>query len=226
MRLVIYWRLLNNVIVNGRSQMTERDVIQVFDREGHSGQAIFSSADDGSGRVLVRLEDGGKLLLDPTLLERQADGSYRLDMAFDALVARAGSADEQVIPIVEEDVAVEKRVVERGRVRIQKSVTERDVLVDPPLIHEHVEVERIPVNKIVETAPAIRQEGDTMIVPVLEEVVVAEIRLMLKEEVHITRKRSEVREPQQVRLRREHVSIDRIDEGADAHGDTSQPHEV
>jgi stress response protein YsnF len=40
---------------------------------------------------------------------------------------------------------------------------------------------------MVETAPGIRTEGDVTIVPVLEEVLVVEKRLLLKEELHIRR---------------------------------------
>jgi len=41
---------------------------------------------------------------------------------------------------------------------------------------------------VVETAPEIRTEGDVTIVPVLEEVLVVEKRLVLKEELHIRRR--------------------------------------
>jgi Domain of unknown function (DUF2382) len=53
---------------------------------------------------------------------------------------------------------------------------------------ETVEVTRVPVDKMVETAPEIRTEDDVTIVPVLEEVLVVEKRLVLKEELHIRRR--------------------------------------
>jgi stress response protein YsnF len=49
-----------------------------------------------------------------------------------------------------------------------------------------------------------------MIIPVLEEVLVVEKRLMLREEVRITRRRSEVHETQEVMLRSESVSVERL----------------
>ena len=55
-----------------------------------------------------------------------------------------------------------------------------------------------------------RQEGDTLIVPVLEEVLVVEKRLLLKEEVRITRTRTEVHSPQAVTLRSEEAVIEEI----------------
>jgi stress response protein YsnF len=45
----------------------------------------------------------------------------------------------------------------------------------------------VPVGCIVETAPEIRTKGDLTIVPVLEEVLLVEKRLVLKEELHIRR---------------------------------------
>ena len=53
---------------------------------------------------------------------------------------------------------------------------------------ETVEVTRVPIDKVVETAPEIRTDGDVTIVPVLEEVLVVEKRLVLKEELHIRRR--------------------------------------
>ena len=58
--------------------------------------------------------------------------------------------------------------------------------------------------------PATRDEGDTLIIPVFEEVLVIERRIRLKEELHIHRKREIVHEPQQVLLRREEVTVERL----------------
>jgi len=65
------------------------------------------------------------------------------------------------------------------------------------------------VNRVVSVAPEVRHEGDVMIVPVLEEVLVVEKRLMLREELRITRRKDEAREPQRVTLRTEQVEVTR-----------------
>ena len=67
-----------------------------------------------------------------------------------------------VIPVIEEAVTVEKRVIESGKVRVSKRISEHEELVDVPLFHEEVSVERVPINLFVEARPPIRQEGDTM----------------------------------------------------------------
>jgi uncharacterized protein (TIGR02271 family) len=82
--------------------------------------------------------------------------------------------------------------------------------VDEPTVREEVTVERVPVNQFVEHAPEPRQEGDTVVYPVLEEVVVVQRRLLLKEEVRVTKRVTESRDPQTVTLRSEEVKIERV----------------
>ena len=78
--------------------------------------------------------------------------------------------------------------MERGRYRIDVRVVERDQSVEQTLERQDVEVERIAVGRVVETAPEIRQEGDVMIIPIVEEEVVLVTRLVLREEIHIRKK--------------------------------------
>jgi uncharacterized protein (TIGR02271 family) len=118
--------------------------------------------------------------------------------------------EEIVLPVMEETVAIHKREIESGRVRIEKTVHERDVLVDEALMREQVDVERVAINRYVDSPPAVRHEGDTMIVPVVEEVLVIEKRLVLREELRVTRRREEVSAQQTVPLRREEVTVERI----------------
>ncbi len=128
----------------------------------------------------------------------------------EAGAARGLKQGPVVLPVMEEELQFGKRRVEAGKVRLTKTVRERDEVVDEPLIREEVEVERVPVNKIVDGPVDVRHEGDVMIVPVLEEVLVVEKRLVLKEEVRITRRRVEAHEPRHVTLRSEEVSVDRF----------------
>lgn len=102
-------------------------------------------------------------------------------------------------------------MVDTGRVRITKSHHEYEETVNEPLIKEEVEIERIVINQMVEGAlPAIRDEGDTLIIPVFEEVLVVERRIRLKEELHVHRKRVIVHEKQQITLRKEEVTVERL----------------
>jgi len=116
-----------------------------------------------------------------------------------------------VIPVIEESAVVTKRVVDRGGVRVTKLVHEREETIDEPLWQERVTVEWVQVNQPVDHAPTVRRDGDTLIIPILEEVVVVEKRLVLKEELRVTMQRVSRRQPQSVTLRREEVVVERID---------------
>ena len=112
------------------------------------------------------------------------------------------------IPMFEEELRVDKIVSETDRVLIRTSVLERTEYADLELRSGEATIERVP-NLIVESPPAIRQEGDTIIIPILEEIMVVEKRLLLKEEIHIRRQEivQHIRQP--VRLRSEEVSLER-----------------
>lgn len=114
-----------------------------------------------------------------------------------------------VLPVVEEELRVGKRVVETGRVRVTKSVREREELIDMPLLGEEYEVERVPVELFVDEPVGPRHEGETLVIPVLEEVLVVEKRLLVREELRITRRRTEGRDRRRVTLLSEEVSVER-----------------
>jgi uncharacterized protein (TIGR02271 family) len=116
---------------------------------------------------------------------------------------------EEMIPLAEERIEVAKRAVERGRVVVRKHVDTREEIAEAVLHQDELTVERVPLGVPVDVAPPVREEGDVLIVPVLEEQLVIQTCLILKEELRITRhRRSETfREP--VRLRAERVEVAR-----------------
>lgn len=127
-----------------------------------------------------------------------------------------------VIPVIAEELEVATREVARLGVRLTKTVSERTETVDVPLMEERTEVERVTINRVVDAPPAVRYEGDAMIVPVLEEVLVTEKRLVLREELHIRKWQTQVRKPQTITLRREHVRVDEPSADGHAGPDTIQ----
>ena len=114
------------------------------------------------------------------------------------------------LALVEERLEIGKRQVERGRVVVRTRVDTREELAEAELRQEEVSVERVSVGHPVETPPPVREEDGVLIVPVLEEQLVVTTRLVLKEELRITKKsRTEtVREP--VRLRSERAEVTRL----------------
>ena len=55
-----------------------------------------------------------------------------------------------------------------------------------------------------------REENGTTIISVVEEVLVVEKRWMLREEIHIRKRRTETHQPQRITLRSEDVQVERI----------------
>ena len=157
----------------------------------------------------IRLADGVYVVLPAEMLQRQADGSLQIPLTAGELAAAAG--EEAVIPVVEEKISVSKRERETGRVVVHVTPHLRDETVDVPLAEEHVSIERVPRNEFVSGPVSVRQEGDVTVVPVLEEVLVVEKRLMLREEVRITRRRETRRHVEHVTLRTEEARVLRAD---------------
>jgi uncharacterized protein (TIGR02271 family) len=100
-----------------------------------------------------------------------------------------------VVPVIEETLALRTSPVETGRIRIRKVVHECEEIVDPPLAHDEVIDEPVPLNRIVEGPAPVCSEGDTLVIPLLEEVLVVGKRLLLKEEVRITNRRVDTHAP-------------------------------
>lgn len=113
-----------------------------------------------------------------------------------------------VIPVLRETARIETREVETGRVRVHTTVTERDEVVEAILRQQDLHVERIPVGRVVTETPAVREEGGVVIIPVMEEMLVVEKRLVLKEELRIRRSNGERSVRETVRLRTEEVAIE------------------
>ena len=126
----------------------------------------------------------------------------------DVLAGHDGSTTTVVIPVLQETARIERRQVEAGLVRIHKTVSEREDVVEALLMQEDLHVERVPINRVVAQAPPVREEEDVLIVPVMEEVLVVEKRLMLKEELRIRRDRGERPVRETVRLRTEKVTVE------------------
>jgi stress response protein YsnF len=127
--------------------------------------------------------------------------------------------DREVIPVVEERAIVRKRKKLTGGVRVRTVVRETEETISEPLTTEEVEVERVPLGHWVEAPVPVRQEGDTTIVTLVEEVVVVEKRLRATEEVRITRQRTTSQPSQRVTLRREEAVVERLDAAAQGDDD-------
>jgi uncharacterized protein (TIGR02271 family) len=116
--------------------------------------------------------------------------------------------EEMVVPVIEETAVVYKERVVTDRVRLHKRVQATREVLDIPVQTESLEVERVAIGRWIEAPTGIRQEGDTTVYPVLEEVLVVEKRLRLVEEVRVTRRRATRQVREEVSLRREEILVE------------------
>lgn len=117
----------------------------------------------------------------------------------------------KTIPVIEEKLNIDIQSVEKSKTHISKQVHEENVTVDIPLIHENIEIQRVAKNISIDTPPEVRYEGNTMIIPIIKEEVIIQKKLVLVEEVHVTKHKTEVHEPKQVKLRKEEIRLDKTD---------------
>jgi stress response protein YsnF len=118
--------------------------------------------------------------------------------------------DVQVMPLHAEQVTVSKRV-RKTQVRVARTTRTRDALIEEDLAHHQVLVERVAIGRVVDAVPEVRQEGDVTIIPVVEEVVVVERRLVLKEELHMRQVRTTERHVETVTLREQQAVVTRTE---------------
>jgi stress response protein YsnF len=117
--------------------------------------------------------------------------------------------EELVLPLYAEDVSVSRRRVATTVVRVATVTRSRNEIVDETLTHQRVEVERVPIGRYVDAVPAVREEGDLTVMAVVEEVIVVERKLLLREEVHIRRIRSTEQHVETVKLREQEAVVTR-----------------
>lgn len=180
----------------------------VAGNDGLRGRLVTPISSEAGAQATVELEGGTRLVLPADVLRAMPDGSYQLPLSRAELGLVASSA---VVPVLAERAAITKSLVDVARVRITKRVSEHVEEVRPQLAREEITVEHVPVNLYVDAPPGNRTEGDVLVVPLLEEVLVVQKRLLVREELRIRKTLvPHPAEPQQITLRREDVDIQRV----------------
>lgn len=117
---------------------------------------------------------------------------------------------DAVLALHAEDLAITKRQVVRT-VQVRRETRSRDTLVEEALTKTGVVIEHVAMGQFVDAVPPVREEGDTTILPIVEEVVVIERRLRLVEEVRIRRVQTSSMHVETVTLREQHAVVTRSD---------------
>ncbi|SMF89303.1 protein of unknown function [Azospirillum oryzae] len=114
----------------------------------------------------------------------------------------------QTLLAVEERVSVHMRTQVTGAVHARTLSHEHEQPVEADLSVEKLEVERVAVGRFVDGPIPDRQDGDTTVISVIEEVATVEVRLRLVEEVRITRRTTSRKMIDHVTVRRQEVVVD------------------
>lgn len=119
----------------------------------------------------------------------------------------------KAIPLHTEEISIQRQQVANATVQVSTVTREQEQFVDQELTHERIEIERLPIGRQIDAVPSVREEGDTTILPVVEEIVVVERRLILKEEVHIRRVQVTEHHRETVMVRQQDAVITRTEAG-------------
>jgi stress response protein YsnF len=138
---------------------------------------------------------------------------------------RKKRSPDTVLSLVEESLRVTVREGSPVRVRVRTVTETFKELVRQELLGQQVEVERVPVDRMIEPgtpAPDVRIEGNVTILPILEEVLVVEKRLVLKEEVRITRHQTKEVAETPVTIRKQRAVVERLNSNGEIINTTEQ----
>ncbi len=152
-------------------------------------------------------------LRDGAVLVRGVGGAMRETTTTTTETTRrdTGAAGDVTLPVIEERIAVGKRQVDRGGVRVQQHVTERPVEETVSLREEHVTVERRPANQPVDaTNMEAFKEGVIEVTEMGEEAVVSK-QARVVEEVVVGKEVTERQETLRDTVRRTDVEVEQLD---------------
>lgn len=126
-------------------------------------------------------------------------------------VAKQEETPSEKIVLLEERLKIDIEKVETGKIQINKKVVSEEVTQQIPVVSEEILIEHKPINQYVTAVPPVRMEGDTTIISVVKEVLVVEKRLMLVEEIHLSKNKIETIATVNETLQKDKVEISRID---------------
>jgi uncharacterized protein (TIGR02271 family) len=118
---------------------------------------------------------------------------------------------EAIVSLHEEMATVEKRTIETGKINVLITPVSETRTIDLPLEDTRMEVEHVEIGRFVTERPRVRTDGDTVVIPVLEERPVVTLQLFLREELRVRAVTTRHMAQQTVNLRRDEVTVNRND---------------
>jgi hypothetical protein len=134
----------------------------------------------------VKLSNGTELTVPSAALKPQQDGSFYLQ----DVQPHSGAQPEN------------------GSRGAGKDASSDDgATIDTRLFKEDIDVQRVPVNRVLDAPADIRIEDGVTIIPVMEERLKIEKQLILREEIRIVKKRTTVRDPRVIALEKNRADV-------------------
>ena len=170
----------------------------VYDERGRIGSLLSTARFlDPRSEKTIRLDNGQEITVPSAALKVQPDGSFRLlehrpaTPAAPAAAASASAAAPALAPAPPPEVtpALNEESPE---------VLEPEQLRNAGFFQDDYDIEHVPVGRIIDAPVAQRQEGETLVLPVVEEVLVYRRKLYLREEIRITRRKKPVDEVRRI----------------------------
>ena len=127
----------------------------------------------------------------------------------DMIVRSSAGPQDVIVPVYAEHASVSKRRIVTGRVKVSRVTRQSEKLLTQTFAQQRVRIDRIPIGKLIKAVPKIREKGDAIIIPIVEEIAVVERRLVLTEEIWVRRIQSNEKHRQRVMLRCQEAVITR-----------------
>lgn len=150
-------------------------------RRGHALLSVDVADESQVDSVRAALNDAGALDIDERVAQWKSSGYSGYDSGVSAYTADEIAADRQAFPVVKEELAVGKREVSTGGVRIYSRLTETSVSEPVNLREEHASIERRQVDRPATAADL--KEGFVEVRETAEEPVVAKTARVIEEVV-------------------------------------------
>ncbi|HWE60559.1 MAG TPA: YsnF/AvaK domain-containing protein [Chloroflexota bacterium] len=178
-------------------------------RAGDAALLVRSEADDRLYRIPLSLVSTVKPSASPpvVVLDVRLQEVHRYSVGDGATVADAAdqaSATELRIPVHTEQLVAEKRPIMRGMVHLHKGVETIEQTMQVPVAYEEAVIERIAPEEFRPDEPG---DPDVIVIPVYEEQLVVEKRMVLKEYVRVRKQRREAQQTITDTVRREFVEV-------------------
>ena len=171
--------------------------------------AVTGDLDASLPQTVLHLGSGRSVVVPTEFLLSGVSPQRTTALESSPVTASNNVAGGTVIPLVSEQVQVGKETVTTGKVRVHRAEETFTETVGLPLTRTNWEVDRTAVGQLVAQKPEVRQEGDVMIFPLVEERLVAKREYFLIEEIRVRQVATTTERTATLELKRDVLTVER-----------------